>query len=280
MSKLIVLDAGHGRNTPGKRCLKFLDPCQTREWQLNSRIADRTGVLLACYGCRVLRADDITGCRDVGLSERVKAANAAGADMYISIHHNAGLNGRSGGGTEVYYYSNAPERAAQARRLYDAVVSRTGLTGNRSSRIIKKGFYVIKRTSMPAFLIENGFMDSPADVPVILGREHAEKTAEGIAAFLAAELGLHKTGSGTVPEASAGDSTGTGGRSFPSVPFSVRVLADDLNYRSAPSMDGEIRGDTGKGVFTVVEVQGNWGKLKSGAGWIYLGNPAYYTILG
>ena len=63
-------------------------------------------------------------------------------------------------------------------------------------------------------------------------------------------------------------------------PFTVRVLIDDLNYRSQPSMDGAVRGQTGKGVFTITEVQNGWGKLKSGAGWIYLGNPSYCTVQG
>lgn len=65
---------------------------------------------------------------------------------------------------------------------------------------------------------------------------------------------------------------------FPAVPFTVNVKIDDLNYRSQPSMDGAVKGQTGKGVFTIVEVNNGWGKLKSGAGWIWLGNPQYCTI--
>ena len=57
---------------------------------------------------------------------------------------------------------------------------------------------------------------------------------------------------------------------FPNVPFSVKVIIDNLNYRSEPSMSGEILGQTGKGVFTIVEVSDGWGRLKSGAGWISL----------
>lgn len=66
---------------------------------------------------------------------------------------------------------------------------------------------------------------------------------------------------------------------MPNVPFMVEVIIDDLNYRSEGSMQGTIKGYTGKGIFTIVEVnKDNWGKLKSGAGWIYLGNPNYCTI--
>lgn len=84
----------------------------------------------------------------------------------------------------VYYAVDQAERRLQAQKLYDALVSRTGLRGNRSQKIVRKGFYVIRNTKMPAFLIENGFMDSPADVPVILSEEHADRTVEGIVLFL------------------------------------------------------------------------------------------------
>ena len=190
MSKLIAIDAGHGMGTSGKRCLKSIDPNQTREWYLNDRIADRLQELLAGYDCRVIRVDDTTGAKDISLSARVKTANNAGADAYVSIHHNAGINGGTGGGTVVYYYSCNAQRAAQAQKLYNDIVDKTGLKGNRSQPVQKNGFYVIKNTKMPAFLIENGFMDSRTDTPKILTTEHAERTAQGILVFLVEEFAL------------------------------------------------------------------------------------------
>ena len=52
--------------------------------------------------------------------------------------------------------------------------------------------------------------------------------------------------------------------------FKVKVSADDLRIRKSPSLEGEITGYTGKGVFTITEERNGWGKLKSGAGWICL----------
>ena len=66
---------------------------------------------------------------------------------------------------------------------------------------------------------------------------------------------------------------------FPATPFKVKVLIPDLNFRSTPSMSGTVKGQTGKGVFTITEVKGEWGKLKSGVGWIFLGNPEYCSVL-
>lgn len=194
MSKrpIIALDAGHGMRTPGKRCMRKLDPNETREWWLNARIMDMVEDGLAAYDCEVLRVDDRTGAQDVPLSTRVNIANAAEADVYAAMHHNAGLLGRKGSGTVVYYCSGSTERIRQAIDLYDAIVSRTGLKGNRSQQIINHAFYVIKNTKMPAFLVENGFMDSPTDVPIILTEDHAKKTAQGVVAFFVEELSLKR----------------------------------------------------------------------------------------
>lgn len=88
-----------------------------------------------------------------------------------------------------------------------------------------------------------------------------------------------------------GNSTGTGSTdagttagtvtNFPAAPFTVKVLIDDLNIRKGAGMSYAVTGKyTGKGVFTITEVKNGWGKLKSGAGWIYLENPSYVTVQG
>lgn len=94
---------------------------------------------------------------------------------------------------------------------------------------------------------------------------------DDLAAKVTAKLGGTAT---TEPEKTPDAST----NNFPAVPFTVNVKIDDLNYRRQPSMEGAVKGQTGKGAFTIVEVNNGWGKLKSGAGWIWLGNPQYCTI--
>ena len=187
--KIIALDAGHGLYTAGKEVTLSGYP-RTKEWFLNDRISDRVEELLADYDCKVVRVGDTTGKKDISLAQRVKAANNVNATVYISVHHDSGVGGGYGGGTTVFYYSGSSARAEQAKRLYNAVVSKTGLVGNRVNKVQKKGFYVIKNTKMPAFLIENGFMDSATDVPIILSPEHAERTAQGILRFLVEEYSL------------------------------------------------------------------------------------------
>lgn len=77
---------------------------------------------------------------------------------------------------------------------------------------------------------------------------------------------------------SSSSNSGNATTKFPAVPFTVKVVINDLNYRSAPSMNGRVKGQTGIGTFTIVEVKDGWGRLKSGAGWIWLENPSYCTI--
>lgn len=187
---IIALDAGHGLYTSGKR-ITLDGYASTREWELNDRIIDMVEKDLSeNYKCTVLRVDDTTGKKDISLSARVSMANKANADVYLSMHHNAGINGGSGGGTVVYYYSSKSERKEQAQKLYNYITDETKLYGNRSQRVIKNGFYVIKKTKMPAFLVENGFMDSTTDVPIIISEEHAIKTAKGVIAFLVEQFSI------------------------------------------------------------------------------------------
>ena len=79
--------------------MKSLDPSETREWWLNQRVANYVQEAAKQYeGFGVLRTDDVTGAEDVRLSTRCAAANSYGANLYLSLHHNAGINGGRGGG--------------------------------------------------------------------------------------------------------------------------------------------------------------------------------------
>ena len=189
----IVVDEGHGRYTPGKRCMKLLDIFETREWILNHRIGKKLRKRLKKYNCEVLLVSDNTGNIDVSLPERCRRANEWGADVYISLHRNAGVNGGPGGGISVFYYSFYNERKEQAEALYQKLIEhQPDLIGNRCNPVVNKGFYVLANTKMPAFLIEHGFMDSSTDVPIILKPKTNTNAAIAIIEFLAQEFGLEK----------------------------------------------------------------------------------------
>ena len=194
MAFKLVISAGHYLETPGKRCLKSLDPTETREWWLNNRIADKLEKILAEYdGIEILRVDDTTGKKEVTLKERTDKANKWGADFYLSIHHNAGINGGNGGGIVIFVYTN-PQKASLEwqRALYNATVKATGLKGNRATPLARKNLHEVRETRMAACLCEMGFMDSATDVPVILTEEYADKVAEAMAEVVIEKSGATK----------------------------------------------------------------------------------------
>lgn len=190
----IALGAGHGINSAGKRCLKRLDPNETREWWLNDRVCRYVAEELEAYeGWELLRTDDESGEVNIDLSERAKAANEWGADVYLSIHHNAGANGSAAGGIVVFSRPNGGKEAQELRdELYAALIENTGLKGNRWSGTIEYNYQILRETEMPAALLELGFMDSTIDTPIILTEEHARGCARAIASVLAQRGGLTK----------------------------------------------------------------------------------------
>ncbi len=194
MAFKIALTAGHYKNTPGKRCMKKLDPKETREWWLNDRIADKVEELLRNYtGYQLIRTDDTTGRKDIPLRSRTNAANNFKADFYLSIHHNAGVKGGKGGGIVAIVYTKAQAESKEWQKdLYKELIAATGLKGNRATPLAKQNLHEVRETTMPAVLLELGFMDSATDVPIILTEKFADQCAQAIVKVLVKRGGLKK----------------------------------------------------------------------------------------
>ena len=137
-----------------------------------------------------MRVDDIDGTTDIALATRVQKANAWNADYYASIHHNAGINGGTGGGTIVFVYPGTSGITTTIQEaIYKHAIARAGLKGNRSDGTLTADFYVLRETSMPASLTECGFMDSATDIQYILDPNWSKKIALGIAEGICEVLG-------------------------------------------------------------------------------------------
>ncbi len=186
MAFKIAVDAGHCLKTAGKRLHKKLDASETREWTINDRVARHFAEAAKQYeGVELLRVDDTSGQKEISLANRCKASNNWGADMYISMHHNAGINLGTGGGIVAYSYKEKTKGAEYRDAIYAACIAAGGLVGNRYDPMLTANFYVIKNTKAPAVLMEYGFMDSKTDAPVILQDSYSKlmgyATMEGIA---------------------------------------------------------------------------------------------------
>ncbi len=183
----IALSAGHGINTAGKRCLKKIDKNETREWVLNNRICTFVEKELCKYeGYSVIRLDDKTGKQDVSITSRTSKANKENADIYISVHHNAGIKGGSGGGIMAFTYTSVGEKTKKLQALlYKKLIEKTGLKGNRATPLATANLGELRQSKMSAVLLECGFMDSTTDTPIILTEAFAKKCALAICEAIA-----------------------------------------------------------------------------------------------
>lgn len=193
MNFKIAYCAGHYIDTPGKRLPASLDRNQTREWVLNDRVADHFArAALEYEGVQILRTDDSAGKNFIDIPERTAAANAWGADLYIDMHHNAGINGGSGGGVCAFSYPGSAQGKKYRDAIYEAVIAAGGLKGNRSQPLQEKAFDSLALTNMPAVLMEYGFMDSTTDAPVILTDAYSKLVAYATMEGIAKVKGLKK----------------------------------------------------------------------------------------
>jgi N-acetylmuramoyl-L-alanine amidase len=171
---LIVLDAGHGGSDEGAKVQSV------QEKKITLATVLYTKKYLEEMGYRVI----LTRGKDayVSLPKRVSIANKTKSALFVSVHFNASRNSAAEG-IEIYYYSNKdPQRARSSRRLANYVLHFVLDQTEAVSRGVKSGnFHVIRETSMPAILIEGGFMTNRSEWLNLKKRSYLENIAKGIA---------------------------------------------------------------------------------------------------
>ena len=100
------------------------------------------------------------------LSARVREANSWGADVFLSLHTNAAENSNATG-SEALVYSTS---SAVASELAEDILEELNLTTGLRNRgvIARPGLYVLRRTNMPAVLVEMGFITNPRDAALMV----------------------------------------------------------------------------------------------------------------
>ena len=99
------------------------------------------------------------------LTERVREANAYGADLFLSLHTNASVN-PTANGAECLVYSLSSVVAVEVSR--EILAQMTLITGVKNRGIVERpGLYVLRKTQMPAVVVEMGFITNPSDAELL-----------------------------------------------------------------------------------------------------------------
>ncbi|MCH9614900.1 MAG: N-acetylmuramoyl-L-alanine amidase LytC [Chlamydiia bacterium] len=172
---LIVLDAGHGGYDVGSASHK------TYEKDLCLSTTMLTKKYLTQKGYRVV----LTRTRDVfiPLKKRAAIANKTRARLFVSLHFNAAKTDKAAG-IEVFYYNKGNKwRQNCSSKLAKRVLANLLWTTKAPSRGVKVGnFHVIRETSMPAILVEGGFITNTKERNKLKDARYRDKIARAVAA--------------------------------------------------------------------------------------------------
>ena len=169
----VVVDPGHGGPDPGAVGINGI-----REAEIVLDISLQVARLLEAKGVQVTLTR--TAEVDVDLPPRVSLANRIGATAFVSIHANAiSMSRPDVNGIETFYFSD-PRSARLAAHIQQQVLNVSPGSPNRGVR--RGRFFVIRRTTMPAALVETGFVTGNIDSPRLASAVHRRRLALAIAA--------------------------------------------------------------------------------------------------
>ena len=207
VSKTVCLDPGHGVESPGK-----CSPDKSYyEHEFALDMARRIQAHLERCGIRVVltRTDEHcpTGKADTNdLLKRVAISDAAGADLFVSLHSNASGNEWSNASGLMIYTSAGPETASRnvAAKAVLSRMTEAGVELRGSPLVHDMELVVTRKTAAPAMLIEYGFHTNRTEVVLLKKSSYRAKLAEATAKGACDFLGV-----AWEPEAAAG-TTDTG----------------------------------------------------------------------
>jgi len=165
----VVIDAGHGGHDrggiPGQR---------VSEKEMTLDVARRLKSVLTASGYRVVMTRDSDVF--VPLGTRTAIANSYRNAIFVSVHFNSATR-RGASGIETYFYSRESLPLASAIHHYVA-----GGAPSENRGVRRRGYFVLRRTNVPAVLVECGFLTNPTEATYAQNASYRQKLAEGIAA--------------------------------------------------------------------------------------------------
>lgn len=244
----VFLGVGHGGNDPG--AVSYLI-----EKDVNLIMAMACKEYLEANGVEVQMSR--TKDENDSLTEEINECNAFNPDLAIDIHNNAGR----GDGFEAYYGIAGVGKPLAAN--IEAEVKAIGQNSRGcKTKLNSKGnadyYGFIRQIKCPSIIVEGVFVDNATDVQI------ADTVEEQKAFGVAYAKGILKTLGIVAKDPVKNNATVNNG-------YLVKVTANVLNIRAGAGINYKVVGQIkDKGTYTIVETKGNWGKLKSGAGWICL----------
>jgi len=173
----VVLDAGHGGSDPGA-----ISITKRPEKDFNLSVILKVQALLSNderIKLVLTRSDDSFPT----LISRSQLANSINADLFVSVHANSYTPATNG--TETYY--TRPESKAFADLMHAVFAPSTGLKDNG---VRQKSLSVTRETTMPAILLEVGYLSSKIDEPKLWTNELQDRVAQAIAMGIKMQLKL------------------------------------------------------------------------------------------
>lgn len=193
---IVVLDAGHGGTDPG--AMRKLNGVTINEKDVNFKIMyELTQKYFNAEGSEIKayysRYDDTK----VDLYARADFTKTVGADLFVSLHMNAN-NSSSPKGTEIYYTGS--NKSTSCNGLNSKILANMFLNslpakvGTDKRYIADKSLAVCRTNTVPAILVELGFMSNPSDLALMVKPDFQEKTAKAIYETLCEVFSAYPTG--------------------------------------------------------------------------------------
>lgn len=268
MGKALLI-SGHGKNyngtyDPGACSVFGQEAAYTRE--LVSMVSQSLG-----KATRVEVYDQEKNC--YSYSKAGQAPDYGGYDLVLEVHFNAKAKKDESGdgkftGIGAYVHPDNVGGWAIAERIVDAVVSLGFGKWQISSSTGLLNLNKAQKAGTKYLLLETAFIDDGDDMRWY--NDNKTVVAQTIAQVISKEIGGITSDVAPIPpENSQVPGSGQVGTDKGYVPGMYKVHVKDLNIRTGPGTGNKIVGSiTDQGTYTIVEMSGSWGRLKSGAGWI------------
>lgn len=171
-TRTVFIDVGHGASDPGAQYYGI------KEKDINLQVSMKLKSELEAGGYRVIMSRIGDTYMDYK-TERSIMANKSGADIFVSVHHNAMPGNSNVNGIETFFYEyepdypskvnqamhNNPDRLLKSAALANAIHNNLIKDTRAYDRKVKSGSYaVLRETALPAILVELGFMSNQAEL--------------------------------------------------------------------------------------------------------------------